>query len=302
MNPDQIIFFQSGLNGIFVGSLLGIMAMGLTLTWGVLKIANFAHLSFALLSAYMAYSLIVEYGVSPLLTPLIILPLMFLVGVAVQWLFIHFRVTTFTSLLLTFGMFIVLENVITLIWTADTITTRTALPDGLRKAIRFPEPLDKFFVLPPDLLAFGTALLLAGGIYALLHYSAWGRAVRAMAEDPVIAQAYGVNYRRSAYLLSGLATATAGVAGALIAIKMPLFPALGLTWLGVIVAAVIIGGLGNPIGALVATTLLIMVQNIWSVRMQPSWAPLIAFTLFILYLIVQPNLRWQQWRARQSLR
>lgn len=301
MTPNQIIFFQSALNGILVGSLLGIVAMGLTLTWGFLKIANFAHLSFALLAAYIAYSLIVDFAMQPLLTLVIIVPVMFGIGVAVQWLFLRFKVTTFTSLLLTFGMFIVIENLITYFWTADTITTRSVLPDGLRKAIRFPPPFERFFVLPPDLLAFFAAILLAAGIYLLLHYTAWGRAVRAMAQDPVMAQAYGVNYRREAMLLSGLATATAGVAGLLIAIKMPLFPSMAIIWLGVIVAAVILGGLGNPIGALAATMVLIMIQNIWSVKMPPSWAPLIAFSLFVLYLIVQPDVRWRQWRARRAL-
>ncbi|MBV7339251.1 branched-chain amino acid ABC transporter permease [Chloroflexi bacterium TSY] len=299
MNPETIIFFQAAINGILVGSLQGIIAMGLTLTWGMLKIANFAHLSFALLAAYIAYSLIVEYAVAPLLTLVVILPLMFLIGVWVQWLFIRFQVTSFTSLLLTFGLFIVLENLITFIWTADTITARAVLPDVLRKAIRFPEPFEMFFVLPADLLAFGMALILALSIHVLLHHTAWGRGVRAMAEDPVMAQAYGVNYRQSACLLSGLATATAGVAGVLIAIKLPLFPSMGLVWLGTTVAAVILGGLGNPIGAFVAASLLIMIQNIWSVRMPPSWAPLIAFTLFTVYLVVQPNLLWRRWRAQQ---
>lgn len=287
MTSDQALLIQSALSGIMVGSLFGIIAMGLSLTWGILKIANFAHLSFALLGAYLSYSLI-TYGMEPLLTLLVVVPILFIIGVGVQWLFETFKVTTFTSLLLTFGMFIVLENVITYIWSADTVTTRRVLPTVYRQAIRFPEPLDNFFVLPPDLLAFITAILLGGGIYWLLHRTQWGRAVRAMAEDPLIAQAYGVNYRREALLLSGLATATAGVAGVLIAIKMSLFPALPLTWIGVVVAAVILGGLGNPIGAIIAACALLTIQNIWSVQMQPSWAPLISFGLFIIYLIVQP--------------
>ena len=288
MTSDQILLIQSALSGIMVGSLFGIIAMGLTLTWGILKIANFAHLSFALLGAYLSYSLVVSYEMEPLLTMLVVVPILFIIGVGVQWLFETFKVTTFTSLLLTFGMFIVLENIITYIWTADTITTRRVLPPIYRQAIRFPEPFDNFFVLPPDLLAFISAIVLGGGIYWLLHRTQWGRAVRAMAEDPLIAQAYGVNYRREALLLSGLATATAGVAGVLIAIKMSLFPALPLAWIGVVVAAVILGGLGNPIGAIIAACALLTIQNIWSVQMQPSWAPLISFGLFIFYLIVQP--------------
>ena len=83
-----------------------------------------------------------------------------------------------------------------------------------------------------------------------------------MAEDPIMAQAFGVHYTREALYLSGLITATAGIAGFLVALKMPLYPALALAWLGTIVAAVIPGGLGNPIGALIATASLFVVQNV----------------------------------------
>ncbi len=301
MSPDQIILLQSALNGILVGSLLGIVAMGLSLSWGILKIANFAHLSFALLAAYLAYTLIVDLALHPAVALLLILPLMFGIGVGVQWLFLHFRVSTFTSLLLTFGLFIVLENLITYVWSADTITTRQALPPALRQAIRFPPPLERFFVLPPDLLAFASALALAGLVHGVLHHTNWGRGVRAMAEDPAMAQVFGVHYAREALLLSGLVTATAGVAGVLIALKMPLYPSLALAWLGIVVAAVILGGLGNPLGALVATALLILIQNIWSVRMQPSWAPLFAFSLFVLYLVAQPQELRRRWQGRRRL-
>ena len=265
----------------------------------MLKIANFAHLSFTLLAAYLAYTLIVDYGVAPPVTLLLIAPLHFFIGMGVQWLFVRFRVTTFTSLLLTFGLFMVLENGITYLWSADTISTRAALPDLYRKALRLPPPLDNFFVLPPDLIAFGAALLLGGGIYLLLHYTQWGRGVRAMAADPLMAQAYGVNYQRSALLLAGLATATAGVAGAILAIKTPLFPSITMSWLGVIVAAVILGGLGNPLGAIGAACALVVIQNLWSVQQQPSWAPLIAFSVFVLYLIIRPDTLWQRWQARR---
>jgi branched-chain amino acid transport system permease protein len=299
MTPDQIVLIQSAVNGILIGSLFGVVAMGLSLTWGMLKIANFAHLSFTLLAAYLAYTLIVDYGVAPPVTLLLIAPLHFFIGMGVQWLFVRFRVTTFTSLLLTFGLFMVLENGITYFWSADTISTRAALPDLYRKALRLPPPFDSFFVLPPDLIAFGAALLLGGGIYLLLHYTQWGRGVRAMAADPLMAQAYGVNYQRSALLLAGLATATAGVAGAILAIKTPLFPSITMSWLGVIVAAVILGGLGNPLGAIIATCALVVIQNLWSVQQQPSWAPLIAFSILVLYLIIMPDTLWQQWQARR---
>ncbi len=299
MSTDQIIIVQSAINGIMAGSLFGIIAMGLTLTWGLLRIANFAHLSFVLFAAYLSYELTVEYGWDPLATLIVITPIMFLVGVAVQWVFERFKVTTFTSLLLTFGMFIVLENIMTFIWTADTITSRRDIDRAYRSAIRLPEPFDNLLLLPPDLMAFIAAVILGTLTFVLLRYTRWGRAVRAMTEDPVIARAYGVNYKREALLLAGLASATAAVAGVIVAVKMPLFPSLPITWIGKVVAAVILGGLGNPIGAILAACGLSFIENMWSIENQPSLAPLISFSLLIFFLIVQPGLLWKRWRERR---
>jgi branched-chain amino acid transport system permease protein len=116
-----------------------------------------------------------------------------------------------------------------------------------------------------------------------------------MAEDPVIARAYGVNYKRLALLLSGLATLTAGIAGVIIAIKMPLYPSLPLVWIGRVVAAVILGGLGNPIGAIVAASGLVVIENVWSLYQQPSLAPLISFSILVAVLVVQPAVRYRRW-------
>ena len=289
MTPDQQILIQSALNGILIGSLFGIMGMGLSLEWGLLKIANFAHFSLTLLAAYLTYSLTVSGGFDPLMSLLVVVPVSFVLGAAMQWVFERFRVTTFTSLLLTFGVFIVVENFITYIWTADIISIRREIDPIYRQAIRLPPPLDRFLVFPPDLIAFAAALLIAVALYILLHRTMWGRAVRAMAQDPLIARAFGVNQRRAALFLAGVAGATAGVAGMVVALKLALYPSMALTWIGIVVAAVIIGGLGKPLGALIAASALSMVENIWSVTQPPAWAPLISFSILVLVLFIQPR-------------
>jgi branched-chain amino acid transport system permease protein len=301
LSTDVVILLQSILNGILFGSLFGILAMGLTLTWGLLKVANFAHLSFALFAAYLSYTLIVVHGWDPLATLFPIIPILFLIGMAVQWLFERFRVTTFTSLLLTFGMFIVIENVITLVWKADTLSSRREIAEIYRQAIRLPPPFEKLLVLPPDLMAFIAAAVLGSVIVVVLNYTQWGRAVRAMSQDAAIAQAFGVHYRREALILSGLATATAGIAGMLIAVKMPIYPSLPITWIGKVIAAVIIGGIGNPIGAWIAVCSLSVVENIWSIENPPSFAPMISFILLLVMLVFQPQLVLRRWRDRQRL-
>lgn len=302
MSSDQVLLIQTIINGLLFGCLFGVISMGLSLTWGLLKIANFAHLSFALLAAYMSYTLTVESGWDPLATMIVIVPVLFVIGAAVQWVFERFQVNTFTSLLLTFGMFIVLENLMTFIWSADTITSRRSIDAAYRQAIRLPEPFDQLLVLPPDLMAFIAAIILGGAMFLLLRYTLWGRAVRAMAEDPVMARAFGVNYLRNALILAGIATATAGVAGVIVAVKMPLYPSLPLMWIGKVVAAVILGGLGNPIGAIVAACALSIVENVWSLNNQPSLAPLISFSILIAVLVFQPRQLFDRLRGRLNQR
>ena len=303
LSTDAILLIQTIISGLTFGALFGIIALGLSLTWGILRIANFAHLSFVLLAAYISYTLSVDFGWDPLLTLIPIVPLMFLLGVAVQWVFLRFKVTTFTSLLLTFGLFIVMENIMTFIWTADQISSRREISQIYRRAVRLPlpEPLDRLAILPPDLLAFIFAIVLAGAIYFLLRYTRWGRGVLAMAQDPVIAQAYGVNYQRSALILSGIATSTAGIAGVIVAIKTSLFPSLPITWIGRVVAAVILGGLGNPIGAVVAASGLVTIEGIWSIYQQPALAPLISFSILVAVLIIQPDTLIKRWRERRKI-
>ncbi len=297
----EILIAQSLISGILFGGIFGIIAMGLTLTWGLLRIANFAHLSFTLLAAYCTYSLIASAGMDPLLTLLVTLPAFFLLGMLVQWFFMAFKVTTFTSLLLTFGMFIVLENIVALLWSADQISARQLIAQHYKSAIRLPEPLNRLSVAPPDLLAFIAAVLLAVAITLLLRRTQWGRAVRAMAQDRVVAGAFGIDYWRNALLLSGVATATAAVAGVFVAMKFPIYPSLPTLWIGKVVAAVILGGLGNPVGAVIAACGLNAVEALWSAFLPPSMAPLVSFSVLIAVLFIQPGALYRGWQQRRRL-
>ncbi len=303
MSTELILLIQNIINGIAFGALFGIIALGLSLTWGILRIANFAHLSFVLLAAYISYTLSVDYGWDPLLTMIPIIPVMFVIGVIVQWIFMRFKVTTFTSLLLTFGLFIVIENVMTYIWTADQISLPREISREYRRAIRLglPEPFDVLAIFRPDLIALVAAIILAGAIFYLLRYTRWGRGVLAMQQDPVMAQAFGVNYQQSALILSGIATSTAGVAGVIVTIKTSLFPSLPITWIGRVVAAVILGGLGNPIGAIVAAMGLQTVEGVWSIYQQPALAPLISFSILVAVLVLQPGVWIKRFRERGKI-
>src|SRR5207244_8556152 len=117
--PSATLLAQSILSGVFIGSLYGLLGLGLTLSWGILRQINLAYFALAFLAAYLCYQLSTVGGIDPLVTLLLIAPCFFVVGVALQWIFARFRVSPFNSLLITFGLTVIVESVIQTIWTAD---------------------------------------------------------------------------------------------------------------------------------------------------------------------------------------
>lgn len=282
-----IALAQTLLNGMLLGCLFGAIALGLTMKWGHLGVPDFFHLSLTLLGAYLTYSLVTSMLISPFLALAITVPTFFLIGVLVQWFFHLIKAEPFTSLLITFALFLVTEAVVSLIWSPDLLSLRSWLADGFTQSIWIGE----LAISPIDLIALGAAVLLVGSTWFLLYRTRWGRAVQAMRQDGPIAETFGVRILPLALVLSGLAAASAAVAGTVVALKMPLTPGLPLHWIGVVVVASLLGGLGKPVGALIAAIVLMMIQNAWSLWFPPEWAPAVTYGLLFGYLAFQPLAR-----------
>jgi branched-chain amino acid transport system permease protein len=279
--PSATLLAQSVLSGIFVGALYGLMGLGLSLSWGLLRIINLAHFAFAFLAAYVCYQLATQ-GVDPLLTLLGIVPAFFVLGVLLQWLMARFRMTTFNSLLLTFGLMGIVEAIIQTIWTADFRKLESAYANQKFK-------LGALFVPVPELITLVLAVSLALSIWAVLRYTDLGRALRAAAEDSAVAAAFGVDQRRNGLLLAGTCAALVSIAGVCIALTATLAPSQMYAWIGVVFAAVMLGGLGSAIGPLVAGLLIGVSEAVTMAVTAPSWAPIVSFTLLIVVLILRPG-------------
>jgi branched-chain amino acid transport system permease protein len=141
----------------------------------------------------------------------------------------------------------------------------------------------------PELITFALAVALAAAIYAVLRFTDIGRALRALAEDAPIAAAFGVDRRTLALVLSGVCGALAGIAGVCLALSFTLTPAQIYAWVGVVFAAVMLGGLGSPVGPLVAGIVIGVSEAVTMAFVSPSWAPIVSFTLLIVLLIVRPG-------------
>lgn len=280
--PSLTLLGQALVSGLLAGGLYGLLALGLSLSWGLLRLVNFAHFALALLGAYLTYQLGATLHVPPWVAAAAIVPLFFLVGVGLHVVFAYFRVTEFTSLLVTFGLTVILESVIQWFWTADFRRYETPYATASFRA----GPL---FVPLLELAACLTAAALAFATWAWLRFTYVGKALRASAEDPAVAAAFGVNHRAQALLLSGVSAAYAGVAGTFIALISTLAPTQIWAWVGVVFAVTIIGGLANPLGALVAGLFIGVSESLTMAVVAPAWAPLVSFSALIVLLLVRPG-------------
>ena len=280
--PSATLLAQSALSGVFIGSLYGLLGLGLGLTWGLLHVINLAHFAFAFLAAYLCYQLASVGGMDPLLTLAIIVPLFAALGVAVQWLLARFSVSPLNSLLATFGLAGIVEAGIQWVWTADFRKLESVYAGQKFR-------VGELFIPVPELMTLLAALALSFGIWAAMRYTNLGRALRALAEDAPVAAAFGINAKAHALVLAGVCGALAGVAGVCLALGFTLTPSQIYAWVGVVFAAVMLGGLGSALGPLAAGILIGVSEAVTMAFASPSWAPIVSFTLLILLLLLRPE-------------
>lgn len=280
--PSLTLLSQSILSGIFIGSLYGLIGLGLGLSWGLLRLINLAHFAFAFLAAYLCYQLSSVGGLDPLATLAILVPAFFALGAALQALMARFALTPFNSLLLTFGVTAIVEAAIQWIWTADFRRLESHYGDQKFR-------IGELFVPVPELITLVLAVGLSFAVWAVLRFTDAGKALRAAAEDAPVAAAFGVNQRAHGIVLAGTCSALAAVAGVCLALTFTLAPSQIYAWVGVVFAAVMMGGLGSALGPLVAGIVIGVSEAVTMAVTAPSWAPIVSFTLLIVILLVRPG-------------
>jgi branched-chain amino acid transport system permease protein len=279
--PSATLLAQSILSGIFVGALYGLLGLGLSLSWGLLRLINLAHFAFAFLAAYLCYQM-ATMGMDPLLTLIVIVPLFFAIGAGLHAVMMRFEITPFNSLLVTFGLTGIVEALIQTIWTADFRKLESAYGEERFKVAGLFVPLPELITL---LLAVGLSL----AVWAVLRYTDLGKALRASAEDAAVAAAFGIHQQRNALLLAGTCSALASVAGVCLALGFTLAPSQIYAWIGVVFAAVMLGGLGRALAPLLAGIVIGVSEAVTMAVTAPSWAPLVSFTLLIAILLFRPG-------------
>ncbi len=275
------------ITGLILGGIYALIAVGLTLQYGVGRVLNVSHGEFILVGALSTYTLYVGFGISPLAAIVVITPVLFVIGYILdRMLFNYLRKTSVNadafsgrSLLASFGLVFVLQNLMLLIWDANLkgytyLNTSVSIFGALYGLNR--------------LLALGVAVGVSVVFYIFIKSTRLGKAIRSAAEDPLIAQVMAVNVKQVLAICFGLGAAMAGLAGILYSMMFELQPGKGIELTIIAIVVVVFGGLGSISGSLIGGFVLGLVTSIVNF-IDPSLSLVAFYLIFILLLLFKPS-------------
>jgi branched-chain amino acid transport system permease protein len=273
------------LQGLMLGGLYALFAMGLSLMFGVMRLVNIAHGDLILLCSFAGFAIVDGLGLSPLVAFALVIPSSFAVGYALQRGVLNFTLgrDILPPLLVTFGLSIVIQNALLEIFSADT---RSIKSGGFESAsIQIAEALALGWL---PFVIFITAVLAAWGLQWLFGSTSIGRAFRATSDDREAAQLMGVNNGHVYALATGVALALVAIAGIFHGMRPTIAPTDGPALLLYAFEAVIIGGLGSFWGTFAGGLILGVAQSI-GFRIDPGWGILVGHLAFLVVLLFRPT-------------
>ena len=278
------------INGILMGSIYGLTALGLTVIFGVLKVINFAHGSLIMVSMYVAYWAIIFTGVHPYIALIIVVPVMYFFGYYLQDIIIKpiFKAEKdirepITVIIVTTGVWYILDNLTLLIFGPQYRSIQNNPMRG--KMLEFGDML----ISVPKLWGFVTAVITAFAIYWFLQKTRTGRAIRATSLDREAASLMGINQFKIYNIAFGIGTAVVGISAVTLVPFYNIFPSVGVLFdiKGFII--VVLGGLGSIGGAILGGIIIGLIESIAPMFMTATWAEAIVYGLFLVVLFVKPS-------------
>lgn len=275
---------QAVILGVLTGGVYALMASGQTLIFGIMRVVNLAQGAMVVLSAYLSYTLFTWAGIDPFLSILITAPLMFLLGVTVQWVFLRPLKAGEgeLSLLVMFAFALGIEGVLAVTYK----TTYRSINTSYRDAAWV---VGDYRLSVTRLAAFALSLAVLGGLWLLLHRSRFGASVRATVQNPTAARLLGVNPERVSALGFGLGAATACAAGSVFGLVYPFNSASHYDLIARLLAIVVLGGLGSLGGAVAASVLMGVAEAVVAATWSPVWASFTFFVVLLVVLLVRPR-------------
>jgi len=272
--------------GLTLGGVYALMASGLTLIFGVMRIVNLAHPIFIIAAAYISYVLFTRFNIDPLLTVPINMVVMFFFGILVYRLVFareaeNPRYSEMT-VLLTFGVALILDGTLGYIFSN---TQRITSPSYSTQAFF----IGDLFIPKAQLYAGIFSMVLLIALWAFLKFTPMGYAIRATTQNRSAAQLLGVNVARISMLTFGIGIGLAGASGALMSFLFSFFPAKHWEWIALLMSLIVLGGMGKQLGAVVGALILSVAAAFVSNIFGPTWSPVTFFLALFIILLVRPQ-------------
>ncbi len=276
-------FFNIIAVGLLLGGIYSLVAVGLNLIFGVVRIVNFAQGEFVMLGMYGTFAAQMALGFDPYIAPVIVVPLLFALGCAVYWLLLRpLQGEPMMQVFATFGLLMALENVVLAVTRGVGYSVNSALSQVSIKLGPLQIGLTRVIVLTA-----ATAVAIALGWY--LKTSLPGKAIRAIAQDRRAARLMGINVDRMYMISFGIGTALAGLAGCLLAPLYTMSPQIGANFIMPAFAVVVLGGLGSVAGAYAGGIIVGLTEALAGYYLDPALKQAVLFMVFIIVLLVRPQ-------------
>jgi branched-chain amino acid transport system permease protein len=275
---------QTIILGLLIGGVYALLASGLTLIFGVMRVINIAHGAFLILAAFLTYAIWTATGIDPLVSIVFTTPIMFAFG----WLLYVAAVRRVrdahisSSVLLTFALALVLEGVMGFVWGNNSHTIR---PPYFNESFA----VGDLFFPKAQVYGFVVAALVLAGLYLILTRTWLGRAIRASAVNPDGAALVGVNVGAVAAMTFAVGVAAAGAGGSIVGVLFPFLPGSHYQWIARILSIIVLGGLGSLPGAVAGALLLGVAEAATVTYISPTWATAVPYVVIFVVLLARPN-------------
>jgi branched-chain amino acid transport system permease protein len=285
--PSSNVLIQVVIVGLLTGGVYALLAAGLTLIFGVMRVINIAHGAFLVFSAYLSYWLFTTYGLDPFLSVIVTVPLLFIIGLVFQrYLLARVRNEPGLMVLLTFSLALTLEGLMGGLWQTTGRSIRTWYTSAVWKV----ELADLTLRLPVVRVAgFIAAIIALFLLYLLMTRTDLGRAIRATVQNKDAAQLVGVNIAWVQALTFGIGLATVAAGGALFSLIWTFNASDHEEWISKLLSIIVLGGMGSLPGALLAALIMGVAESVAAVTMTSYLSPIVFYLILFLTLILRPQ-------------
>jgi len=278
------LIIEAIVTGILTGGVYALMTSGLTLVFGVMDIINIGQGALVILGAYLSYVLAQNLHIDLFLGLLITMPVMFVLGLLIEWLFIRpiKRDRTMLSILVTYGVALIIEGVLNLLFSADYVQLRAWYVTASFQ-------VGGFYLSYIYVFGFLLAVVLLSGLYLLLYRTKFGYSLRASMENRQAAELIGINVERVSAITFGIGVALAAAGGMAFGATNAFNAGSSYDLISRLLAIIIFGGMGSLQGALIASVSMLVIEDVTAVVWSPVWATTVFFTLLVVILLARPQ-------------